>query len=97
MIVIVTKNENNELISNEDLLIIKEKVKAIDEFHLLLNNQIIEFTYLIFDDLSLIDSFTKLNILIDDEPVTNYYGETSSDYIFYGNVLSCLNYLRNGD
>ncbi len=96
MIVIITKKNINIL--DEDILIINKEIEMIDDYHFLLENKIYQFDYLIFDDLSLIKGLEKTEMLIDDNfPVTNYYGETSLDQFLYGDIISCLNYLKNGD
>lgn len=95
MIIIVTKQK---IQAQKDTFIINNEVEIIDDYHLSFNNQIIEFDYLLFDDYHLIKRLDKIDVMLDDgEPVVNYYGETTLENIFYGNIQFSLNYLRNGD
>ena len=96
MIIIITKK--NISLNKKDCLIINHDVEMIDDYHLLNNNQVIEFDYLICDDYTLLHNLNQLDILLDEGmPVVNFYGETTLDNIFIGDVLSCLDYLENGD
>ncbi|MBR2891357.1 MAG: hypothetical protein IKC22_03125 [Bacilli bacterium] len=94
MIIIVTHKNINV----DDALIINDKVQIIDDYHLSYQNQIIEFDYLITDDMNLLTDLEKTNILIDiDVPVTNFFGQTSIEHIYIGDIFNALDHLYNGE
>ena len=89
MIIIVSKKRFP--ININDCQIINNNIQMLDEYHLLNNEQIIEFDYLIIEALDLIKDLDKTNILLDDGiPVTNWFRETSLEHIYYGDVNCCL-------
>ena len=95
--IIIISNKDYKL-NNEDIKIINTNVELVSDYELKLNSELIQFDYLIIDDLSLIKNIENGRMLIDDViPVTNWYGETSVDSIFYGNVNKALEFLLEGD
>ena len=92
MIIIITKKE----INIKDTIHINDCVEMIDEYTLLYNNETILFDYLICDDFTLLKNLHKTNILMDDEPVTNFYQQTSLEHIYIGHIDIALDHLSNG-
>ena len=94
MIIILTKKE----LKIKDGLIINSLVTMIDDYHLILNVKFIEFDYLIIEDLTLVTDLAKTKILIDDDTVvTNFFGQTSIEHIYVGDIDNALDHLYNGE
>ena len=96
MVIILSNTFQNNQIFDE-MLIINKTVSFIDDFHIKYNNQTIEFDYLICDDINLLKDFEKTNILIDDEPVCNFFGQTSLEHIYIGDLDTAIDHLINGE
>lgn len=96
MIIILSKTFQNQNIL-ENVIIMSSKSTLIDDFHLKTKNDILEFDYLLCDDLSLLDGFENTDILMDDEPVCNFFGQTSLEHIYIGNLENSLDHLINGE
>ena len=60
-------------------------------------NKIIEFDYLLCDDLKLLSGFENTHVLMDDEPVLNFFGQTSLEHIYIGNLDVSIDHLLNGE
>ncbi len=70
--------------SNKDILVIKDNITLEDDMHLIYNNELYTFDYLIFTDTSSINNFRKTNILHEDGiPITNCYYQTTYENIYY--------------
>lgn len=94
MILIISKKE----IKKDEVVVINNKITMIDDYHLKLNDEIIQFDYLIIEDLELVLEIEKANFLIDDKvPVTNFFGQTSKEHIYVGDIENALDHLYNGD
>lgn len=96
MVIILSNTFQNNQIFDE-MLIINKTVSFIDDFHIKYDNQTIEFDYLICDDINLLKDFEKTNILIDDEPVCNFFGQTSLEHIYIGDLDTAIDHLINGE
>ncbi len=96
MVLIISKTfQNNNLFDEQ--LIISDKVVLIDDFHIEYENKLIEFDYLLSDDLNLITGFENTHILMDDEPVLNFFGQTSLEHIYIGDLETSIDHLINGE
>lgn len=96
MVLIISRTfQNNNLFDEQ--LIISDKVVLIDDFHIEYENKVIEFDYLLCDDLNLITGFEKTHILMDDEPVLNFFGQTSLEHIYIGDLETSIDHLINGE
>lgn len=96
MIIVLSKIfKNNNLF--DDMIIIDSNVSLVDDFHIEYNNQIIEFDYLLCDDLNLLTGFEKTHILMDDVPVCNFFGQTSLEHIYVGDLETSIDHLINGE
>ncbi len=96
MILIISKEfKNTNLL--EDMTVINNEVKFVDDFHIEYNNQIVEFDYLLCDDLNLLSGFEKTNILMDEIPVCNFFGQTSLEHIYIGDLETSIDHLINGE
>ncbi len=94
MIIIVSQNK----IKIENTFLVNSLVTIIDDYHLLYNNEIIEFDYLITDDYHLLKDLQKANILLDEDlPVTNFFGQTSVEHIYVGDILTAIDHIYNGE
>ena len=62
-----------------------------------INEKIISFDYLIFDNIKLISNYLNSNILHDHTiPITNYFNATSIENIFYTNdIFHTLELIEN--
>ena len=96
MVLIISKTFNKLNIFDE-MLIINTQIELLDDYHILYNNQIIEFDYLLCDNLELITGFEKTNVLMDDIPVTNCFGQTSTEHIYIGDLETSIDHLINGE
>lgn len=96
MVLIISKTYNNNNIF-DNMMIINSSVVLIDDYHISFNNQIIEFDYLLCDNLSLITGFENTHVLMDDEPVRNCFGQTSIENIYIGNLEVSIDHLINGE
>ena len=67
-----------------DALFINNDFTLIDDHHLLYNNEIIEFEYLIYSN-KLNVTYQKPNMLIFEHniPITNFYYQTSLENIYF--------------
>lgn len=100
VIVIVSERKNLEIddFNQDELLIIDSTIDFISDIELIYHDKIISFDYLIIDDLKLCQNLKKTQILIDDNvPVTNFYHQTSNEYIYYGNIEKCIKHICEGD
>ena len=96
MVLIISKTYSKNTIF-DDMMIINENVKLTDDYHIIYNNQIIEFDYLLCDDLSLLNGFENTHVLLDDEPFTNCFGQTSTENIYIGDLEVSIDHLINGE
>ena len=96
MVLIISKKFNKLNIFDE-MLIINTQIELLDDYHILYNNQIIEFDYLLCDNLELITGFEKTSVLMDDIPVPNCFGQTSTEHIYIGDLEISLDHLINGE
>ena len=93
IVIISTKNMN---LNQDDILLINSKVEIIDDTKLKYQDQLINYDYLLIEDMSLVSGLTSINILLDEGiPVTNWYGETTIDNIYYGPLPQTLDALMN--
>lgn len=70
--------------TQENVFIIKEQVVLEDDNHLILNNDIYIFDYLIFTNPKQISNFDKTNILYEDGiPITNCFYQTTYENIYF--------------
>ena len=96
MVLIISKTFNKQNVFDE-MIVINAKIQLIDDYHILYNNEIIEFDYLLCDNLELISGFDKTNVLMDETPVTNYFGQTSTEHIYIGDLDISIDHLINGE
>lgn len=93
MIILLTEKTNISL--DTEYLVLNNKVKLIDDYHLECNNQIYEFDYLIMENQSFIMeedlSFIKDGNII----ITNWVGQTSIEHIYIGNFDKAIDDLLN--
>jgi hypothetical protein len=93
MIILLTEKTNISL--DTEYLVLNNKVKLIDDYHLECNNQIYEFDYLILENQSFIMeedlSFIKDGNII----ITNWVGQTSIEHIYIGNFDKAIDDLLN--
>ncbi len=93
MIILLTEKTNISL--NTEYLVLNEKVKLLDDYHLECNNITYEFDYLIMEDQSSILeenlSFVKDGNVI----ITNWVGQTSIEHIYIGNFDKAIDDLLN--
>lgn len=95
--IIIISNKTIDF-NKEDILVINSNVQLISDYELKYNDNLIQFDYLIIDDLSKISNIENGKMLLDDGiPVTNWYGETSVESIFYGDINKALNFLFEGE
>lgn len=93
MIVIITKQQ----LVLKDITIINDEIEMIDDYSFYYNNTIINFDYLICDDFKMLKNIEKTKMIIDEEPVTNFFQQTSLEHIYIGNIEIALDHLYNGD
>ena len=77
--------------------IINDEIEMIDDYSFYYNNTIINFDYLICDDFKMLKNIEKTKMIIDEEPVTNFFQQTSLEHIYIGNIEIALDHLYNGD
>ncbi len=84
---IILSKQDIEL-SNLDYCQIKKAIVLVDENTLILNDQKINFNYLLFDDAMLISNLKDTKILTDRAIiVTNFFHATSVENIFYTKMI----------
>lgn len=94
MIIIITK----KTIKFNDTYVINEPITLLDDYHLTYKDRIIDFDYLIIEDLTLVNDIEKTKVLMDEQiPVTNFFGQTSIEHIYVGDIDNALDHLYNGD
>lgn len=96
MVVIISKTKKLYHLPFE-FIQINEKVNIINEYQLEYKTQKIDFEYLLIDSIDLVDNINNLKILIDDEPVVNFFQQTSQEHIYVGNIETALDHLINGE
>lgn len=96
MVVIISKTKKIYNLPFE-FIQINEKVDIINEYQLEYKTQKIDFEYLLIDSIDLIDNINNLKILIDDEPVVNFFQQTSQEHIYVGDIETALDHLINGE
>lgn len=96
MILIITK-QTKDFSMLPDALQIQDVVHFIDDFHIEYQEKTIEFDYLICDNIDLLKSLQKTNILLDPDPVCNFFGQTSLEHIYVGDLDVAVDHLINGD
>lgn len=70
--------------NNKNILVINEDVILEDDTHLICDNDVYTFDYLIFTNSSLISNFYDCHILQENSiPVTNCLYQTSIENIYY--------------
>lgn len=96
MVVIISKTKKLYHLPFE-FIQINEKVNIINEYQLEYKTQKIDFEYLLIDSIDLVDNINNLKILIDDEPVVNFFQQTSQEHIYVGDIETALDHLINGE
>lgn len=96
MVLIISKTKKIYNLPFEYLQL-NDKVKIINEYQLESLGKIIDFDYLLCDSIDLIEDIQNLKILIDDEPVVNFFQQTSQEHIYVGNIETALDHLINGE
>lgn len=96
MVVIISKTKKLYHLPFE-FIQINEKVNIINEYQLEYKTQKIDFDYLLIDSIDLVDNINNLKILIDDEPVVNFFQQTSQEHIYVGDIETALDHLINGE
>ena len=96
MVVIISKTKKLYNLPFE-FIQINEKVNIINEYQLQYKTQKIDFEYLLIDSIDLVDNINNLKILIDDEPVVNFFQQTSQEHIYVGDIETALDHLINGE
>lgn len=96
MVVIISKTKKLYNLPFE-FIQINEKVNIINEYQLEYKTQKIDFDYLLIDSIDLVDNINNLKILIDDEPVVNFFQQTSQEHIYVGDIETALDHLINGE
>ena len=96
MVLIISNTFSNKQIF-DNMIIINASVQLVDDFHIIFENKIIEFDYLLCDDLKLLSGFENTHVLMDDEPVLNFFGQTSLEHIYIGNLDVSIDHLLNGE
>lgn len=96
MVVIISKTKKIYNLPFE-FIQINEKVDIINEYQLEYKTQKIDFEYLLIDSIDLVDNINNLKILIDDEPVVNFFQQTSQEHIYVGDIETALDHLINGE
>lgn len=96
MVVIISKTKKLYNLPFE-FIQINEKVNIINEYQLEYKTQKIDFEYLLIDSIDLVDNINNLKILIDDEPVVNFFQQTSQEHIYVGDIETALDHLINGE
>lgn len=76
---------------------INNEVRIINEYQLEFEDQLIVFDYLLTDSLDLIKDINNLKILIDEQPVVNFFQQTSQEHIYVGDLEIALDHLINGE
>mgnify|MGYP003297543329 CR=1 FL=1 len=91
--------ENEIKINNSNYLVVSSNVELIDNLKIKVNNDILSFDYLIFDNVNLIINFKETNILHENKiPITNFYNATSIENIFYSkDILNTIIDIENGE
>lgn len=71
-------------ITNMDILYLNQAFKFIDDQHIQVNDEIIEFEYLIYSN-KIDVNFNDENMLLTENniPVTNYFYQTTKENIYY--------------
>ena len=84
-------------IFNSNYLIIHTPVFLLNSNEIKINEKIISFDYLIFDNIKLISNYLNSIILHDHTiPITNYFNATSIENIFYTNdIFHTLELIEN--
>ena len=82
-LVIITLQEVKP-IENMDILYLNNPFKFIDENHIQVNDEIIEFEYLIYSN-KIDVNFTDESMLLMENniPVTNFFYQTTKENIYY--------------
>lgn len=96
MVVVISKTKKIYNLPFE-FIQINEKVDIINEYQLEYKTQKIDFEYLLIDSIDLVDNINNLKILIDDEPVVNFFQQTSQEHIYVGDIETALDHLINGE
>lgn len=96
MVVIISKTKKLYNLPFE-FIQINEKVNIINEYQLEYKTQKIDFDYLLIDSIDLVDNINNLKILIDEEPVVNFFQQTSQEHIYVGDIETALDHLINGE
>ena len=92
-IIILSKDYES---TNDDILVIKDKVILEDDMHIICNGITYNFDYLIFTNLLDITNFRSTNILHENEiPVTNYFYQTTYENIYYTESINIDKALEN--
>ena len=95
-IIVLTNNELNNLPVDNDIKVINEPVKLIDDYHLEYQNEIIEFDYLLAEDQSYLINYQELPFIIDNGIIlTNWVGQTTIENIYVCNLNKALDELFN--
>lgn len=93
-IIVLTNNKPNNLPVDNNIKVINEPVKLIDDYHLEYQNEVIEFDYLLAEDQSYLTNYQDLPFIIDNGVIlTNWVGQTTIENIYVGNLDKALDEL----
>lgn len=93
MIILLT--EKTDILLDTEYLVLNEKVKLLDDYHLECNNQVYEFDYLIMENDSYILEENLPFVKDGKVIITNWVGQTSIEHIYIGNFNKALDDLLN--